>query len=125
LRSDPGLFTAFFDMLMLGGILTWFGCLFVTCMLLEEKTAARSAGSTYVFMPLPVLIYAACVPSKPPKQTVAAVASPTGINNSAYWDAVDRFKKRAGPITNSATPACIPARALGQSGNRPALNTRH
>jgi hypothetical protein len=44
LRSDPGLFTAFFDMLMLGGILTWFGCLFVTCMLLEEKTRSPLGG---------------------------------------------------------------------------------
>jgi hypothetical protein len=97
----PGLFTALFDMLILGGILTWFGCLFVTCTLLEEKNRSPLGEFiAYVFMPLPALIYAACVPSKPPKQTVAAVASPTGINNSAYWDAKDRFKKRAGPVTN-------------------------
>ena len=60
----PGLFTALFDMLILGGILTWFGCLFVTCTLLEEKNRSPLGEFiAYVFMPLPALIYAAACPA--------------------------------------------------------------
>jgi membrane protein implicated in regulation of membrane protease activity len=64
-----GLLAAIFDMLMPGGILPWFGCLIVTCMLPEENNRSPLGGFiANVLLPLPAPIYAKRVPSKPSEQ---------------------------------------------------------
>jgi hypothetical protein len=61
------------DAIFLGSISAWFGCLFVTCMLLEEKGRSGFGGFiSYLLFPIAALIYAAAVPRRLPQTRVVS-----------------------------------------------------
>jgi hypothetical protein len=68
------------DAMLLGSFSTWLGCMFVTCMLLDAKGRSGVGGFfAYLVFPIAALIYAAAVPSLPPRaKVVSTPAAPNG-----------------------------------------------